>query len=299
MYPKELFLGLHAYELCLILGMIAALLIADKMSIKAGFSVPLQRQLLISGTVAILAGLFGAALFQAFYHYLETGEFSLKAGMTFYGGLILGAGIFLIMWFFVTKPLKLDKEARAKFPFVANMAAVLIPMAHGFGRIGCLFMGCCHGAKTDAWYGVPHYGESMDGELILLGKFVPIQLFEAIFLFALAGLLLWLYMRSVKLKKDRRSIPLLPLYMIVYGVWRFAVEYFRADERGKTIVSFLTPSQLIAVLLIIGGIVYLLAWYFTRKKGKITEMGVQTCVSEKEIEQEEKEYDENGRNTGV
>ncbi|MBQ9714145.1 MAG: prolipoprotein diacylglyceryl transferase [Clostridia bacterium] len=296
MYPKELFLGLHAYELCLILGMAAALLIADKMSIKANFSIALQRQLLISGAIAILSGLFGAVLFQAFYHYLETGTFSLKAGMTFYGGLLVGAGIFLIMWFFATKPLKLDKEAREKFPFVANMAAVLIPMAHGFGRIGCLFMGCCHGAETQAWYGVPHYDVGANGERVLLGKFVPIQLFEAIFLFALAGVLLWLYMRNAKLKKDSRYVPLLPLYMMIYGVWRFVIEYFRADERGETIVPFLTPSQLIAVLLIVGGIIYLLTWYFVRKRSKITEISTNETISNSK---KEDENEKSGRDAGI
>ena len=273
MYPNELFLGIHAYELCLLVGMLAALFFADKMAVKSGFSVPLQRQLLLSAVTAIILGIFGAALFQAFYEFLETGKFSLNAGLTFYGGLLVGAGAFLLMWFVVTKPLKLSDEAKKQFPCVANMAAVLIPMAHGFGRIGCLLGGCCYGKITNAWYGVPHYDVCIGGVCYEKANVVPIQLFEAIFLFALAGVLFWVYMRSAKRGQGRRQTPLLPVYMIAYGLWRFVVEYFRADERGKSLVPFLTPSQLIAVLLIIGGVVYILAWYFTRKRGKITETG--------------------------
>ncbi len=284
MYPNELFLGLHAYELCLMLGMIAALFLADKMAVKAGFSIPLQRQLVISAVLAIGCGLFGAALFQAFYNYLETGTFDLQSGLTFYGGLLVGAGVFLFSWFVLTKPLKLYDEAKKQFPCLANIAAVLIPMAHGFGRIGCLLGGCCYGKVTDAWYGVPHYDVCVGDVCYPKVKVVPIQLFEAVFLFALAGVLLWLYLRATKRGEGWRQTPLLPVYMIAYGVWRFAIEFCRADARGKTIVPFLTPSQLIAILLVIGGIVYLTAWYFTRKRGKITETGAIANGSENDNE---------------
>ena len=54
----------------------------------------------------------------------------------------------------------------------------------------------------------------------------------------------------------------LQLYMVSYGVWRFLIEFLRADYRGKTIVPFLTPSQLIAILLIAGGVVL----YYVEKK---------------------------------
>ncbi|MBQ7375811.1 MAG: prolipoprotein diacylglyceryl transferase, partial [Clostridia bacterium] len=42
--------------------------------------------------------------------------------------------------------------------------------------------------------------------------------------------------------------------MAIYGVWRFVIEYFRSDDRGSTLVSFLSPSQFIAVLMIIGSV---------------------------------------------
>lgn len=298
MYPDEIFLGLHAYELCLTIGMVAALVLADRMSVKAGFSIPLQRQLVLSVIAAILCGLFGAVLFQGFYAFLETGKFSLEAGLTFYGGLIVGAGVFLLMWFVMTKPLKLFDEAKKQFPCVANMAAVLIPIAHGFGRMGCLFAGCCHGKITDKWYGVPHYDIWVDGVYYEKGNVVPVQLFEAIFLFALAGVLLWLYLRSakgaIKGGESGRQTPLLPVYMIAYGIWRFIIEYFRADERGKTVVSFLTPSQLIAALLIIGGIAYIVVW---RRMGKVKKGG-RTKADEAKIDKR-CSNDKNGRNTGV
>ena len=116
-----------------------------------------------------------------------------------------------------------------------------ILVAHGFGRLGCLMAGCCHGARTDAWYGV---------ETIYPGsRVVPVQLFEALFLCALTGVLLVLMKRGLRHQ--------MPAYMLNYGAWRFLIEYARADDRGETIVRFLSPSQLFALLLMLGGVALL------------------------------------------
>jgi prolipoprotein diacylglyceryltransferase len=43
------------------------------------------------------------------------------------------------------------------------------------------------------------------------------------------------------------------IYLMAYGVWRFFAEYLRADDRGATVVKFLSPSQLTAILLFLFG----------------------------------------------
>jgi phosphatidylglycerol:prolipoprotein diacylglycerol transferase len=114
--------------------------------------------------------------------------------------------------------------------------------------------GCCHGAKTEAWYGVYFVSYRV--------KAVPIQLFESIFLFVLFGLFCYRIIR----KKSCN----LPLYMILYGTWRFCVEFLRGDDRGATIVSFLTPSQLIAVLMVLGSVALFFGERKLEKKQKLT-----------------------------
>ena len=145
------------------------------------------------------------------------------------------------------------------------MAACLIPFAHGLGRLGCLSAGCCHGGLTDKWYGIMHYGLTTDGELIPIGKMVPVQLFEALFLFALSFVLCYLFF--VKFGRENKGrFPLIPIYAIAYGVWRFFIEFVRADDRGTTIISSLSPSQFVAIVLIVVAIGYLGVWYFYEKK---------------------------------
>lgn len=257
MFSDVRILGMGLYEIFLTIGLLVVIFSADQMGIKRGFSVGLQRMLIITALLAVLCGLFGAMFFQAVYDWIATGVFDLfGAGMTFYGGFIFGVLFFLLIWFFGSKPFKLDKEARERFPDVADIAACMVPLAHAFGRLGCLSAGCCHGAVTDAWYGIVMNGQ----------KVVPIQLFEAIFLFALAGVMLWLYFS----RKGEKRFPLMPIYGVGYGIWRFFIEFARGDDRGATIVSFLSPSQLIAILLIIIGVAYFSLWYFFKKKRSAT-----------------------------
>lgn len=258
MYPDTIFLGMDMYSICIAVGVLVVLLLADRMGIKRGFSVGLQKLLIIAIVGGVSIGFFGGIFFQAIYHWIDTGVFTMKAGMTFYGGLIFGAGAVLLCWFVLSKSFKVHDEAVAKFKDLADMAACLIPLAHGFGRLGCLFAGCCHGNETSAWYGIEMHGV----------KRVPIQLFEALFLFALSAVIFWLFFKQMKVENKAKYFPLLPVYLIVYGGWRFMIEYARGDERGATIISFLSPSQLIAVLLVAVGIGYFIVWYLRKKKGK-------------------------------
>lgn len=252
MYPKAIIFGFGFYEIFIAIGLIAALFIADKLAVKRKLSIPLQRHFIICIAGSVAVGFFGAILFQAIYDWIETGEFSLFSGMTFYGGLIFGAITFLIGWFFLSKPFQLGEEAKARFGDIADIAGALLPLAHAFGRIGCFFAGCCHGKPTNAWYGVMMYGE----------KVVPVQLFESAFLFALASILLRL---AFKQTEEKRA-PILPFYLIAYGVWRFIIEYARGDDRGATVIPFLSPSQLTAIVCVVIGAVYFCIWYIHKRK---------------------------------
>lgn len=242
MCPNFKILGIDLYTVFLCVGIIAALLTFRIFSDKKKMYWKLQNFTVITGVVSIIFGYGSAVLFQGLYNFLaDTSKgfvINNATGATFYGGLIGGAACFLLVYFGIGTFIFEDKIHVKGFFTVANIGAASIAIAHGFGRLGCLMAGCCRGAETDAWYGVYFVDENI--------KAVPIQLFEAIFLFALFGFFCY---RIIKNKSCN-----LPLYMMIYGVWRFFVEFFRDDDRGATIVSFLTPSQLVAILMILGSI---------------------------------------------
>lgn len=242
MYPNEIIWGIDLYVIMLCVAAFSAMFVYRILADKLNMGAELQNLCLFGAVAAILVGYCSAVLFQAVYNIPQNGGFVIDSstGATFYGGLIGGAVFFLAVYFTVGHILfKESKEHIKSFWSVAGIGAACIAIAHGFGRIGCLMAGCCYGKVTDAWYGV--YMKSV-GQ-----KVVPIQVFEAIILFGLFGVF---FFRVIKRKQYNLS-----LYMAVYGIWRFFIEYARDDYRGYTFVSFLTPSQLTALIMIAGAVV--------------------------------------------
>ncbi len=239
MYPYDILLGMDLYEIMLVVGFFAALLFLRFWADRRAFSARLQNLCIVGALVAVVGGYGSAVLTQAFYWYMESGTFRITAGTgaTFYGGLIGGAAIFLLIYFVGGRLICPDEYAKNFFA-LSEIAAGSIAVAHGFGRLGCLFAGCCHGKVTDAWYGIYHVN--------LGARAVPTQLFEALFLFALCGYL------SYRLYKKQKGN--LGLYLVLYAIWRFVIEFFRADARGESLIRALTPSQLIAILLLLLGV---------------------------------------------
>lgn len=239
MYPNEIVFGMDLYSILIAVGVIVCMLLIRLQADWRGLKARLQNLVLINTVAAVTLGYGFAVLFQAFYNYMAKGTFEIvnSTGSTFYGGLIGGTAMFIVIYFAAGHFLFPDGCHIRHFRTVSDLAPAAITVAHGFGRLGCLMAGCCYGAPTDAWYGI---------EMAHLGyKVVPVQLFEALFLFALSAVLLILF------KKGKRYE--MPIYMITYACWRFAAELMRNDYRGATVVDFLTPSQFISVLLLAGG----------------------------------------------
>ena len=268
MYPYYILPGIDLYVLFLGLGVVAAIITFSKLSDVIGIEAKVHNFALYTTIVSVVLGYGSAVLFQAFYNIAEEGKLVINkgTGATFYGGLIGGAAAFLAIYFIAGQFVFKDKVHTRRIIDVTDGAAAAIVIAHSLGRLGCLMAGCCHGAITDAWYGI---------YMVNLGaKAVPIQLFEALFLFALFVV----FVLRIKHKKSYN----ISLYMIAYGIWRFFVEYLRTDNRGTTVVSFLSPSQFTAVIMIIAGValVFVMKYY----KNKIASKVLDEAVDENENE---------------
>lgn len=252
MFPDVRFLGLSLYEWCLLLGAVAALVVARVLAGKRKVPASLQTLILIDAFFSILGGYGCAILFQALYNLGETGVFALNGstGSTFYGGLIGGAAIFLCGYFLIGKAVCKELPVQY-FKETSDLAACAIVLAHCIGRLGCFFAGCCYGKPTNAWFGIlfPALGE----------KVVPTQLFECIFLLLLFAVLLVLFFKT--------DVSCLGVYLTVYAVFRFVIEFQRGDDRGSLGIP-LSPSQLVAIVLFAVGVacILLFAWKTRRKK---------------------------------
>ena len=131
------------------------------------------------------------------------------------------------------------------------MAPCCIIIAHAFGRVGCFFAGCCYGKETDSFLGVqfPNLPHPVH----------PTQLYEAVFLFLLFAICFILLM-----KKDFKHN--LTVYLIAYGIFRFLIEFVRADNRGEFFPG-ISPSQFWSILMVVAGVaVFFLLRYLEKKR---------------------------------
>ena len=248
------------YAIFVAVGVFLALFFLDlffrKNHLKKGMSTDYE----ILFVIAIAIGFVSAILFQNLYDLIENpSTYAWTWAMTFFGGLIGGLASFFLGWF-----LFLRKKYPASMAAVTTIAGAGIPLAHGIGRIGCTVDGCCYGKAipTDS----PFYWMGMTFPETNGVKVYPTQLFEAIFLILLAGILYYFAFR-------KKTTLTLPIYFISYGVFRFCIEFLRGDHRGSFIPG-ITPSQFWAIFLFIIGVIYLIL-LIVKKKIHLSDWNIQ------------------------
>ncbi len=158
----------------------------------------------------------------------------LRSGFVFYGGLIGG----LLSVFLAGKVHKIDLK------YYVIRLIFLIPLIHGFGRIGCFCAGCCYGVPYDGPLAVcfPHGSFAIPGV-----KLFPVQIVEAIFLILISLIVMFI---SLKLK-SRFTVE---SYLILYAILRFILENYRYDE-DRGIYFGLSTSQWISIFMVVASVV--------------------------------------------
>ncbi len=126
---------------------------------------------------------------------------------------------------------------------VCDLVIPSLPLAQGFGRIGCFLAGCCYGRVTTLPIGV----EFNNSPFAPAGVHVyPTQIFSSVFDFMLAIFLLWYS------TKERKKGRVFSLYLIIYSIGRFLIEFLRGDPRGS--ISIFSTSQFISLFIVVIGI---------------------------------------------
>ena len=192
------------------------------------------------GIYIIISALIGAKLllvvtdfrvFQADPRELLT---LARSGGVFYGGLILAVAVAL--WYIRRSALPLWTTCDAFAPGIA--------LGHVVGRFGCFFAGCCYGKPTtEPWaitftdpFAAANVGTPLGVPLH------PTQLYEAGAEFLILMILLG---------TERKGRPFAGrtfwLYMLLYAISRFIIEFYRGDPRGS--VGVFSTSQFISIIL--------------------------------------------------
>lgn len=175
----------------------------------------------------------------------------LRGGFVFYGGMIggtLGMAIY---------------ARQFKMPFFdfADITIAVLPLAHAFGRVGCFFGGCCYGKEYDGPLAVT-YHSSANMNTPLETSLFPLQLVSAAGLLCLFAVLLTVFLR----RPSERGL-VTSLYLILYPIGRFVIEFFRGDaERG--VYFSLSTAQWVSIVVLCVGVALFVRTVRKQKKKK-------------------------------
>ncbi len=165
-------------------------------------------------------------------------------GMSFHGGLVgaLVAGILFC------------RKTGVDFWQTADLVIVTAPIGLGLGRLGNFINGELFGRVSNVpWAMVFPEGGPLPRH--------PSQLYE----FLLEGVLLFIILWRAK-DRGLSSGVLTSLFIILYGLFRFSVEFFRQpDPQVGFVIGFLTMGQILSSCMILAGA----ALYYLRRKRRV------------------------------
>lgn len=188
----------------------------------------------------ILGARLGYVIFYNPSHYIRypLDIFAIwHGGMSFHGGLIgsiIAGAIFC-------------KRQKIDFWHTSDLIIVTAPIGIGLGRIGNFINGELYGRVTDVpWAMVFPSGGPYPRH--------PSQLYE----FFLEGILLFSILWVLK-DKGLRTGVLSSIFLILYGSFRFFVEFFREPDPQIGLIGIFTMGQILSAAMVFTGlmIIYL------------------------------------------
>jgi phosphatidylglycerol:prolipoprotein diacylglycerol transferase len=246
MHPILIDFGLikiYSYGFMLALSFLAGILIAAKRARGRGVDPEIIYDLSIIIVLGAVIGSRGLYILTHRDHFRSIVDIVAiwQGGATYYGGLLLavaGAAVFL---------------RRKKIPFfkVADITAPSIAAGVFITRIGCFLSGCCFGNPTGCPTGVVFPPGSPAGHFHPETAIHPTQLYSALY-----GLAIFILLMLI----DRRRMFdgfLFSWLCILYGIARFTIDFFRHYDDAALVGGGFTNNQVISILLILFGAVYI------------------------------------------
>ncbi|MEW5983989.1 MAG: prolipoprotein diacylglyceryl transferase [Acidobacteriota bacterium] len=241
MYPRLLELGpitVYSYGVLLASAYLLGLYMAVRRARRSGID---GDRVLDLGIYVIVSALAGAKLLLLIvdfdYFRQNPGELwtLVRSGGVFYGGLVVA---FLVAFWYVR---------RHKLPVwpTADAIAPGIALGHVVGRMGCVLAGCCYGRPATLPWAIT-FSDSFAATNVGTPLHValhPTQLYDAG-----AELLILAFLLATE--RRGRAFPgrTFWLYILLYGVSRFVVEFYRGDPRGM--LWGLPTSQIISLVVV-------------------------------------------------
>lgn len=247
-------LPVHWYGLMYLLGLLIGwgLLAWRIRSEPHGFTFERLSDLIFYSALGIIIG--GRLGYMVFYNWdnlvAHPGQIFIiwQGGMSFHGGLL---GVIIAMWLY---GYKINKSLGQ----ITDFLAPVVPIGLGAGRIGNFINGELWGRTTDVPWAMifPDSG--------YLPRH-PSQLYEFFFEGVVMFIVLWVFSH-----KPRPRWAVSGLFLVLYAVFRFGVEFFREPDPQRGFIAFdwLTEGQLLSIPMLLVGI-FLLRYAYKKSARNI------------------------------
>ena len=233
------------YGLCIVAGIVVGALVAHQQARVHRLAFD---DMILFTCFAALGGIVGAKLLFLLvsWEHIEWSRLVnptylssiMNSGFVFYGGVI-GAVIACCV---------ARRFINLEWRILMNVLAPAFAVGHGFGRIGCLLVGCCYGIPWDGIVSVTYNHSIIAPNGIPL---VPVQLIEAIGEGIIALILIWM------INYRNKSNEGILLYLVLYTPLRFILEFLRYDDIERGMLGMFSTSQWISIALFIIACIYL------------------------------------------
>lgn len=256
MFPVLFKLGpltVHTYGVAIALAFLLGILLVRRGAKQKDINPEFAYDIVLA---AMLGGLIGARTIYVIKNWSEFAQNPLtvlatwQGGLVFYGGLVGGAIAVLLV------TVRVRRLPAGK---VADIVAPALALGSAIGRLGCFANGCCYGQETHVPWAVT-FSDGASAASPLGTPLHPTQLYEFSYNILIFAVLLWAE------KRFKSDGLLFWLFVTLYGLFRFIVEFFRANP-----IAFagMSASQIFSILMFITGLTVIVFHYSAQKRSKV------------------------------
>ncbi|HET9238703.1 MAG TPA: prolipoprotein diacylglyceryl transferase [Oligoflexus sp.] len=202
--------------------------------------------------IAYIAGYTGARGLSIILEGESLSGFFELGSMTLYGGILLAA--FAAILYAHWKKLSIIRLADLTLPSLMLGIAI--------GRIGCFLNGDDYGLPLPNQSEIPFWAVKFPNLNDELYRY-PVQLIEAAVCLTIAG-----YSWSKRTLLKRRPGEIGTIGIVGYAITRFVLEFYRGDDRGQIFTDYLSPAQIISILVILAWAGVLVFMRYVAASGK-------------------------------
>lgn len=236
MHPTLVKIGpleLHSYGFLLAVSFFCGIVLAARRAPRRGLA---PEAVYDTALVIVFAAILGARLMYVLFHREDIRSFVdviavWRGGLTMYGGVLAAM---LAAWLYA-------RRRQLAFLRMADVIAPSLGLGLMLTRVGCFLNGCCYGRQTDMPWGLVFPADSSGGTFFADTPLHPTQLYSS-----LEGLVLLVSLLLYD-RRPRRDGQVFALYLVLAGLGRFGIDFFRYYEANVYVAGPLTVNQVISI----------------------------------------------------